>query len=216
MNQSTYQKIVEYSRTKFGVEIAFKDQSWLMKAIGFLLFFNPNFMTSYVTTIGNKIYFPSEAWIFANEDAAARVICHELIHVADEKRFGSFLFKFSYLFPQCFALGILLTLIVGPWALICLLFLLPFPAPGRAYWEFRGYAMTDAVSYFTAGSFTDIAWMSSQFTTGKYYFMMWPFSKAVNHRILKNRDDIASGRFLESNPMAKELLSFFTDVPFEK
>ena len=57
MNQSTYQKIVEYSRTKFGVEIAFKDQSWLMKAIGFLLFFNPNFMTSTLRPSETKFIF---------------------------------------------------------------------------------------------------------------------------------------------------------------
>ena len=47
----------------YDIRIAFKDESFLMKLLGFLLFFTKEFMTRFTTTIGNTVYFPSREWL---------------------------------------------------------------------------------------------------------------------------------------------------------
>jgi hypothetical protein len=126
-----------------------KEDSRLMRVIEKLLFFNPMFMREYITTIGTTIYAPGG-------EIDPKVLAHELVHVADYKRWG-ILFSLSYL-----------------------LFPLPAVFTMRAYWEKRGYAETIRQwyalnpNYPKTPQFRD--WIISQFTSSMYLFMC-PFRK---------------------------------------
>lgn len=73
-----------------------KNDSKLMKAIAVILKpFCPTFMTNFTTTIGRTIYCP-------NGQIMESVLAHELVHVADFKKYHVW-FVFSYLlFPPMF------------------------------------------------------------------------------------------------------------------
>jgi len=179
-----------------------------MKFLGLLLFFNDRFMSNYVSVIGKTVYFPTETWVESNRDEAARVLCHELVHITDEDRIGSFTFRMTYLFPQWLSIFSLFAIFVGPVALIFLIFLAPLPAPFRAFWEMRGYAMTDAVHYRSTGKFVDMNWLIKQFTTSKYYFM-WPFQKSLVDEIKRNREMIKYDYLDEKIYNSKKILDAF-------
>jgi hypothetical protein len=84
------------------LQIRFKDESLLMRLIGMLVFpFNPHFATSYVTTIGSTIYFPSKAAYEVDPMTTFRTIAHEFVHIWDSKQDPWF--KPKYLFPQSLA-----------------------------------------------------------------------------------------------------------------
>jgi len=201
-------RVIAYAQKVHGVKIKFKNESRLMKVLGWVLFFNSEFMTRFVTVIGSTVYYPSREKFEENPGSAARVLCHELIHISDSKRFGETLFRVSYLFPQCLSVLALLTFVIGPWALMSLIFLLPLPAFFRTFWELRGYAMTDAVTHKLTGKFTDMGWLTGQFTTGSYYFM-WPFLGSLKREIRKNRYLILHGNLHEEIPEADVILKVF-------
>lgn len=201
-NSDSFKRVLAYAQNNFGIKIKYKNESKLMKFLGLFLFFNNKFMTNYTTVVGKTVYFPDEAWVDRNRERAARVLCHELVHITDEDRIGAFTFRMTYLFPQWLSVFSLFAFLVGPVALIFLLFLAPLPAPFRAFWEMRGYAMTDAVHYRATGKFANISWLTSQFTTNKYYFM-WPFEKSLIAEIKSNRQmikyDYLSEKIYNSN-----------------
>lgn len=93
---------------KFSVR--FKDESPWMKVLGFLSYpFNPKFMTSFSTTLGSTVYFPTRAFYEQNVDRSVRVLTHEYMHLWDKKQHT--LFDLSYLFPQI--LGVIPLLVFG-------------------------------------------------------------------------------------------------------
>lgn len=204
---SDYQRIIDLGKAKFGMSTKFKNKSFFMKLLGGILFFNPKFMTNYVTTVGSTVYFPSEEWLKENEDMAATILAHEYVHILDSLDSGSTVFSYLYLLPQVLALLSLLSIFGSLLWLLCLLFLLPIPSPTRTYFEMRGYAMSDAVHKKMTGDFLSIDFLSKQFLTGAYYFM-WPFKSSVLAMIEKNRNNIISGEF-EKNSDYKEILSCF-------
>lgn len=157
-----------------------KDQSFLFKIIGPIVsVFNKTFLTGYVTTIGNTVYWPDEKTM--KTDWAWKVLAHEVVHVFDNKR-QPILFPIKYLFPQILAL-LSLGALGAFWNLWCLLFLifllalLPLPAPGRTWAEMRGYTMTAAVEELWYNKNAEIQnsylfnWIISQFTSMAYYRM---------------------------------------------
>lgn len=210
MSQSfdCFKRVLVYGQNNFGIKIRFKNQSKLMKALSLFLFLNKNFMTQYTTTLGKTIYFPSEKWLEENRERASKVLCHELVHVADEDRIGSFVFRMTYLFPQWMSLFALCALFVGPWALAFLLFLAPLPAPFRAFWELRAYTVSDAVLYSQRQQFIDTKWLIKQFTSEKYYFM-WPFQSSASKEIKENRKMIKAGILSEKIPSSSKILAAF-------
>jgi hypothetical protein len=161
-------------------KIVIKDQSLLMKFLGFLLFFNRKFMTNFATTIGNTCYIPKEI-LNSDYNKAIQVISHEYVHAKDYERLG-WKYTFIYLFPiTLLPLFIILSYCIH-WSLIFLPFL-PWPAPGRKWSEYRAYQM----SLFVANWFgweqgidqTDyvdnrIDKVNSYFKNLTYY-LMWPF-----------------------------------------
>ena len=205
---SKLDKLKDLGEKDFGLVIHFKDESLFMKLLGKILFFNPRFMTNYTTTIGSAVYFPRRKWLSQNQDSAAHVLAHELVHIGDSKEVGSFIFSYTYLFPQVISLLALLSLFFTKWWLLCLLFLLPIPAPFRAYWELRGYAITDATYHKSSGQFTDIDWLASQFVSSSYFFM-WPFKNDIVCRLEKNRHFIKRGELSEQISFAEKIIKCF-------
>ena len=178
------------------IEIKAKSSSKLMKAIGWLFSItriSPEFMTRYITTIGNTVYYPDDMLENPNEESMLRVVVHETIHVADSKTFTSPLFSFLYLFPQSLAALSLLSLLavwkIGfLWCLLFLLCLAPFPAPFRYWFELRAYR-TSILFARKNDKLTDeemvpiYEWIEKQLCTNLYYWT-WPFPKTVRKHLM--------------------------------
>ena len=153
-----------------------KEDSGFMRFLGDVMFFNPSFMTRFITTIGPTTYAPKKDIA----DNAWSVMAHEGVHARDDLRLGP-VFKILYLFPQCLAplaafAGLAL---ISHWFLLALVFLVclaPLPAPGRVWAELRGYLMSgcmDALSGTKIHEAAYIDYMTDHFTSGQYYFMRW-------------------------------------------
>lgn len=183
MELSTLKDFEADTRTlvpKFSVK--WKNDSWVQKLLGALLFFNPKYMTGYVTTFYPTVYYPSQEDYEKNSADSLIVVAHERVHLLDTARHGPW-FKFSYLLPQVLFAPLLLTAIacfVGhqKWAALIslvlgLVALAPWPSPWRTQWEKRGYAMTLAANYWLFGVIPDQLKQSvrSHFLDWSYYKM---------------------------------------------
>jgi hypothetical protein len=202
--------VISYGKNQFDLKIAFKDTSFLMKFLGVFLFFNKKFMTSYTTTIGRTVYFPSEQWMTSNRNRAARVLAHELTHIRDSKESGNLVFSYGYVFPQILSTISISFLLTNNWlSLLFLLFLLPVPSPTRSFWELRGYAISDMVAFEQTGIFSPIENVIQQFVSSSYYFM-WPFKSSLTKEIEENRKLIVEGRLSEKIDIANDLRVIFS------
>lgn len=177
--------IVNKAKEKFpDIKVIYKDQSSLMKLLGYLMFFNKSFMTHYFTTLGSTIYAPSRQYVESKEVSAQVTLLHELTHVYDSKKYSKILFGFLNGFPQILAL-LCLPLFFISWKLalpLVILFLLPLPAYFRMYFEKRGYIISLYALYQLSFKYkykpllkTQADFFSKQFT-GPYYYFMYPFS----------------------------------------
>jgi len=165
-------------------KIVHKENSKLMRFLGFFVrIFNKKF-AEYGTTIGNTIYLPRA--FLANPDEHYNVvglIAHEVVHIRDQKRLTSTPYVFLYLFPQILAPLCLLSLLAiwfSSWWLLSLLalgLLSPIPAPGRVYIEKRGYLMTLAIAQWLNRDILPL--VIKQFTGNGYYFMGAGSGKAL-------------------------------------
>jgi len=146
----TFQDIVQTAQQSFpNIKVAYKDQSIFMKILGKLMFFNPSFMTNYITTIGSTIYYPSEAYIAEDEFSNSIIFMHELMHISDSKKYSKILFSISYLFPQILLI-LFLPLFLINWKIALPLVIfsaLPLPAYFRMWFERRGYFVSAYVEY---------------------------------------------------------------------
>ena len=178
-----------------GIQVKPKSSSTLMKAVGWFFAvtkISPEFMTKYITTIGNTVYFPDEMLANPNAESMTRVVTHESIHVADSKRLSMALFGFLYLFPQSLGLLALLSLLavwkVGfLWCLLFLVCLAPIPAPFRYWFELRAYR-TQILFSRKQDNLTDeqmpyvYEWIENQLCTNLYYWT-WPFPSFVRKHL---------------------------------
>lgn len=180
----TFQDLVTDSQKYFpDLKIKYKDQSWFMKLLGKLLFFNKPFMTSYTTTIGSDVYFPNESYTRARPISSAVVLLHELVHVSDGKKFTKPLFGFLYLSPQILAL-LCLPLFLLSWKIalpLMVLFASPIPSYFRMHFEKRAY-LTSLYCLYRIGKLKDfdpkLETQAKGFVehfTGSHYYFMWPF-----------------------------------------
>src|SRR5271166_2225033 len=177
------------------LQVKYKDESTLMKVLSGLMFFNPQFMTNYATTFGDTVYFPSRAWLAANPYTANLVFIHECTHMYDEKRVG-FWYSLAYAFPQLLSPVMLLLLFFLSWKIVVplvVLFLLPLPAPWRAYFEKRAYFVQLYAGFKMrqenlATAAVDYA---GWFRTEDYYWM-WPFEQ--NQDFTQEVTNIQAGR----------------------
>ena len=211
-----FNKFQALLREDYDFEILYKDESKFMKFLSKILFFNKTFMTMYVTTIGNKVYFPSRQWMIKHEHEAMSVLAHEIVHIEQSKKFKMAPFAFLYVFPQSLALLSVLAVLgfFNPAFLWCLLFLVcaaPFPAPFRKKFEYEGYVMTlfmYDVQLKNRG-FDEAQRMkrlrklagfikSKIFRTSAYYFM-WPLKLPISFD--KVIEDIRSGVISDTSEM---------------
>lgn len=127
-----------------------KSQSKFMKLLSYLLFFNKDFMSGYITTVGRTIYAPRG---FIDKITLA----HELVHVADYNKYG-ILFYLSYLFclPAVWTMR-------SFWE-------------KRAYRVTIQLTYQEAPRDAMSAEFKE--WICSQFT-GSNYLYMNPFKKSV-------------------------------------
>ena len=166
-----------------------------MKTISKFLFFNKGFMDHFTTTVYPKIYVPSTSWWEDDDKFAFSTLAHEYVHLKDRKRLG-YIFNFLYLFPQNLTF-LTAGALWNPWCLLFLLFLLPFPSPGRAWLEYRGYMMTIACYFWLESDeffsyHTTRGWVVSQFTSSNYYWM-FPFPKLLQKIFDRGFKNIVEG-----------------------
>jgi hypothetical protein len=154
------------------LKIKYKNEAWEMKCLNSLIkWFNPTFMEDYTTVIGYTVYFTGREYVESQPKEALQTLVHEAVHLLDTKHWGFPIFAFAYLFPQILALGVFL-FPISSYFLFCLVFLLPFPAPFRAYFEARAYA-TDLI--LKRRSIDQIV----AFFTSLDYYKMYPFENQV-------------------------------------
>ena len=99
-----FNKFAKSLQLYYSFNIKYKDESFFMLILSYILFFNKKFKTNYTTTIGNTIYFPSKEAVESNEDLYAQILAHELIHIQQKESYGAILYSFLYLFPQILSL----------------------------------------------------------------------------------------------------------------
>jgi hypothetical protein len=195
-----------YPKTK----IVLKSQSKLMRLIGFVLNpFNPDFMTGFITTIGNTLYVP-DAWMTdAQAKSTMTTIAHEFVHVSDWNA-NKITYILSYLFPIPLFLIFLGLSIFTPWFLIgALISLFPWPAYWRMRLELHGYTMSLATYYWGGGSLNDqeIEYISGYFT-GPAYGFMWPFKTNIIYRLDVVKNNIETGLVL-NEPIFQIVQGFY-------
>lgn len=168
--------------------VAYKDQSTLMKILAKLMFFNPTFMTEYVTTLGSTIYFPSQSYTRTHPISSKLVLCHELIHIKDASKLTLPLFGLLYILPQILAIASIPLFFFHWWiGLLCLLFLAPIPAFFRMHFELKAYTFSVYAIYRMNQMFNykikydqSISFYAGQFSGPDYYYM-WPFTGPEAH-----------------------------------
>lgn len=172
-----------------GFAIKYKDESRWQGFLGWLCFFNKKYMTTYTSTFGKTVWFPSRKFVEKNKWVAFKILAHEYVHLLDRDK-ARFVFEFSYVFPHfMFVFSLLAFLSIRfsfGWlfSLLFLLFLLPIPAVFRAAVEMRGYSMNIAINIWRHGSLREDTreWIVEVFT-GWPYYKMWPFPSVVREWI---------------------------------
>jgi len=165
-------------------KIKFKDKSMFMRILGILMFFNPSFMTKFITVVGNTVYVPTKQWMEESHLITLFVFSHEFVHMWDRKMsklaYNYDMFSIGYVSPQLWALFSLTAFLafVNIWFLLCLVFLVflaPWPSPWRTDVEANGYAMTMFIRYITVDSgynkYEGAERLAKHFITSQYYWM---------------------------------------------
>jgi hypothetical protein len=114
------ERIIEKEAPFF--QIRFKDESYLMRALGLLMRpFNPTFLTNFTTTVGAVVYFPSRARYEAEPNESIATLSHEFVHIHDSRETGP-RFQLGYAAPQVWAVPLLLIFsVLGNVLPLCLL-----------------------------------------------------------------------------------------------
>ncbi len=167
-----------------------KSQSKLLKLIRPVVeLFNDKFWTDYITTIGNTIWVP-DGWLDKGTTKdRLKTVAHEVIHIKQANEQTALLHGILYLFPQVLALFSLLAFLAIPfgtawlYALLCLVFLAPIPAPFRYKKELEAYRVTTL--FFTqvwSSSPSMIRWAHKNITDNLSkadYYYCWPFPSKI-------------------------------------
>lgn len=216
----SFQDLVQASQKYFpDLQIKYKTESTLMKFIGRLLFFNKSFMTSYTTTVGSTVYFPSAPFVKVRPISAAIILLHELVHVKDSKKVSKPVFSFLYLSPQILVF-LLIPFLFLSWkiALPFLLLAAPIPSFFRMYYEKRAYMASLYVMNalgkrlaFDPMLDKQKAYFIDQFK-GSYYYFMWPFGKGLTKDFDEAVTKIKAGQRPFEDPVFDMLDDLVTTV----
>ena len=194
-----------------------KKDSKVQKAIGWILgkIGNPDYMTSFVTTLGQTTYLPSTC-DDGPGDGMWQVILHEGQHAKDAQKIGNWVFGAAYLLPQLLGvLGIAYTLVVGIallfgaplallWGCTSLLLLAPLPAFGRAYAEIRGYTVSLAVGFWSGTLGDEAAYLNGlvDIFSGPSYYYMWIFKKWTRSYFEQKLQELKTNTFVLDSYLA--------------
>lgn len=164
-----------------------KEESKLMQFIAFVLKpVNPKFLEHYITTIGNKIYVPTEFWN-KDEQTVLEVLAHEGIHTKQSQKYSLFLWAFLYLFPQSLApILFLLLALFGHWIVglvLALVLLAPIPAWFRMKLEVEAYVITALFRPNLDRSL--ITEYIVEQLSGRWYYFTWPIPSHLRKIIEK-------------------------------
>jgi hypothetical protein len=202
------------------LQVKYKDQSWFMKLLGKIMFFNPGFMKTYTTTIGSTVYFPNETFVKIRPISGCVILMHELVHMYDEKKLTKPVFSFSYLFPQILVPIFLLMLFFVSWKIalpLALLSLAPLPAYFRMTYEKRAYISSLYTMQLLGKRLNFDPKLSIQasafvkhFKDSSYYFM-WPFGK-LEGEFTQAVTDIQAGKRPYDSPVFDMLDDLVTKV----
>lgn len=165
--------------------IKYKDQSILMKIIGWFLFcsFNQFFMKEEATSLSQTIYFPNSSFIKRKPLTSIVFLCYELVHIHNKQRLFPGVYCLSYLFPQVL-LPFLLPLFLISWKLalpLMILFLLPLPAYFRMQYEKQAYLASLYCMHTLNQKYDyhiDISGQLEVFVeqfSSRHYYWMFPF-----------------------------------------
>lgn len=179
-----HREMFEALKHSENIKVRYKDESWLMKLAGRLMFYNPDFSSHFTTTVGETVYFPSRKSVEIDYQTSWTVLCHELVHVEDNRKNGWL--TLGYYMPQSLAfLALLAPVLWSWWPLLALAFLLPLPAPWRRDAEMRGYAMSMAVWYWyhRSGIPTALKAEVVGHFMGSEYYWPWPFKQTVTEEV---------------------------------
>jgi len=219
MNDQHLLDFEKYVATQIpGFKVGYKDQSKMMRFLGFLLKpFNPEFMTSFTTTWGNSVYFPTEEFYEKNTYGSMSILAHEFVHLWDSQRQGFWAFKATYALPQVLGLLPLAAFgVLGGWPALLVLFggyLLGALLPSKAlFWLVFGPALVGAlvwgwlsIGYFSALLLLVVAliFLPSKWRTHwelRGYTMNIAFHKWVTgRRISQSAFDSIKGQFTGPN-----------------
>lgn len=162
MNEK-YNEIVEELQSEFPrFRVIPKENNVWMKilySLSLMRFWNPDFMTAYVTVMFGRVYMPAH---LIGTYTGYMILRHERVHLRDAARWP-LLFELSYLF-----------------------FPLPFVLTLRAYWEYRAYCESLVVEAERYGYVRrdSIEFYVGQFT-GSYYLWMFPFPAFLRERFYR-------------------------------
>jgi hypothetical protein len=181
MDQSDLRAFEEDTRKYVpGFQVVGKSDSWGQRLLGRILFFNPTYMTGFLSTFYPITYFPTMADYEGHPTRSFIALAHERVHLLDTKRHPIW-FRISYLLPQLLVVPFLLltiTTVFISWKAsffilgLTILAAIPWPSSGRTKLEKRGYAMTMAANY----------WLTKEITPKlkqeiKGYFVKWSYYK---------------------------------------
>jgi hypothetical protein len=196
----SFQNLVQATQKYFpDLQIKYKTDSTLMKILGKILFFNKSFTTSYTTTVGSTIYYPTQSFVKTRPVAAAIILLHEIVHIYDSSKISKILFGLLYLCPQILALLFFPMLLVS-WkvALPFLILAAPLPAIFRMYYEKRAYLASLYVLHRLGKKLNFDPMLEDQKSNfieqfkGSYYYFMWPFGnldKEFDQALVKVKAD---------------------------
>jgi hypothetical protein len=234
----SWKKAAELAR-EMGVTVRTKSESKLQRLIGVLLFFNPSYMTGFITTIGRGIWVP-DSWAYRSRTASdSCTLVHELTHVHQYEKVPWPLFYMGYLFPQVLAPLALLALLAIPLSNLWLLNLLwlimaaPIPAPFRAMYEAEAYAVSYLMSYWSIGKdapspplgadgiLHGVAGRSDHLKllyriphfTGWNYYRMWPSERGVAEWIAHHLQATSDGEWGQTNPIVERAHRLYIGKP---
>ena len=214
ITQAHLKEYIDLCEEKWGIKVVEKKYSWLMRAIGKLLFFNKGFMDHYITTIGRTVYWPNLDDALKNPDGMFDTYFHEAQHGHDFIRFSVF-FILSYISPQIWMLLFPLAFLGishgNAWwlFLLCVPLIGPIPSYFRAMWEWRGSSCNIALSIWRYGTFSDghKEALVRRFKGPDYYYM-WPFPKWFRKKLAKIEEKIRAGKL---TTVQRETYKFLQD-----
>jgi hypothetical protein len=233
----SWQKAAEMA-LQMGVTVRTKSESKLQRLIGALLFFNPSYMTGFITTIGRGIWVP-DSWAGRPRTwSDTTTLVHELAHVHQYERIPWPLFYLAYLFPQVLAPLALMAFLAIPFSNLWLLNLLwlvcaaPIPAPFRAMYEAEAYVVSYLMRFWARGEDAPFPPMDADgilhgdgsgthlmlrsripHFTGWNYYRMWPSERGVAEWMAHHLRATAEGEWSQTNPIVEQAHRLYRGKP---